>query len=63
MDGISFFMFLFFFFTFIYWMVVGWRTMKAHEKVADSLEWMARESAKSNNRNVKTRTDTFEKTE
>ncbi len=27
----------------IFWMVVGWRAMRAHEKLADSMEWLARQ--------------------
>ena len=30
-------------FSAIFWMVVGWRAMRAHEKLADSMEWLARE--------------------
>lgn len=31
-------------FSAIFWMVVGWRAMRAHEKLADNLEWLAREN-------------------
>ncbi len=27
----------------IFWMVVGWRAMRAHEKLADSMEWFVRQ--------------------
>ena len=30
-------------FTAIFWMIVGWRAMRAHEKLADLLEWLARQ--------------------
>ncbi len=30
----------------IFWMVVGWRAMRAHEKLADHVEWLARQSNK-----------------
>lgn len=30
-------------FSAIFWMVVGWRAMRAHEKLADSMEWLARQ--------------------
>ncbi len=26
----------------VFWMITGWRAMRAHEKLADSLEQMAR---------------------
>ena len=63
MDGLAILVWLFFFFTVIYWMVVGWRAMKAHEKVADSLEWIARQSARTNNSNVHTGSDSSDNTE
>ncbi|RKU25664.1 hypothetical protein C6497_14990 [Candidatus Poribacteria bacterium] len=63
MTGLTIFAMFFGFFTAIYWMVVGWRAMLAHEKVADSLEWIARESAKSNNTNVNSGQETSENTE
>lgn len=28
----------------IFWMITGWRAMKAHEKLADSVESLARQS-------------------
>lgn len=28
----------------IFWMVTGWRAMRAHEKIADSVEWLARQN-------------------
>ena len=28
----------------VLWMVIGWRAMRAHEKLADSVEWLARQS-------------------
>ncbi len=28
----------------IFWMVVFWRLMCAHEKIADSVEWLARQN-------------------
>lgn len=31
-------------FTAIFWMVVGWRAMRAHEKLSDSVEQIARQS-------------------
>ena len=33
-------------FTAIFWMVVGWRAMRAHEKIADSVEWLARQNSR-----------------
>lgn len=30
-------------FSAIFWMIVGWRAMRAHEKLADSMEWFARQ--------------------
>ncbi len=49
--------------TSIYWMIVGWRAMQAHEKVADSLEWIARQSARTNNTNIHTEEDSSDNTE
>lgn len=63
MQGLTLLAMFFGFITTIYWMIVGWRAMQAHQKVADSLETMARESAKSNNSNVHTGIDTSENTE
>ena len=37
-------MFLFGVFTTILWLVIGWRAMRAHEKIADSAEWLARQN-------------------
>ena len=34
---------LFGLFSAIFWLVVGWRAMRAHEKLADSMEWFARQ--------------------
>lgn len=34
--------FLFSIFTTIIWFVIGWRAMRAHEKIADYIELMAR---------------------
>ena len=31
-------------FTTILWLVIGWRAMRAHEKIADSVEWLARQN-------------------
>ena len=31
-------------FSAIFWMIVGWRAMRAHEKLADSMEWLARQN-------------------
>ena len=31
-------------FSVIFWMVVGWRAMRAHEKLAESMEWIARQN-------------------
>lgn len=46
MEGLAILAVFFGFFTGIFWMVVGWRAMQAHEKIADSIEWIARNSAK-----------------
>lgn len=27
----------------VFWMVVAWRAMRAHEKLADNAEWLARQ--------------------
>ena len=27
----------------ILWLIIGWRAMRAHEKLADSMEWLARQ--------------------
>ncbi len=39
-------MFLFGVFTTIFWMVVFWRLMRAHEKLANSVAWLARQNYK-----------------
>ena len=31
-------------FSAIFWMVVGWRAMRAHEKLADSMERLAKQN-------------------
>ena len=31
----------------IFWMITGWRAMRAHEKIADSVEWLARQQSSS----------------
>lgn len=31
-------------FVYIFWMITGWRAMKAHEKLADAVELLARQS-------------------
>ena len=28
----------------VLWLVIGWRAMRAHEKLADSVEWLAQQS-------------------
>ncbi len=33
-------------FTAIFWMVVGWRAMRAHEKIADSVEQLTRQNSR-----------------
>ena len=58
MTGLSILALFFGFITGIFWMVVGWRAMIAHEKVANSLEFMARESARVNKANDNTGSDT-----
>jgi uncharacterized membrane protein len=42
MEGLAVLVMLFGIFTGIFWMVVGWRAMRAHEKLADSVEQVAR---------------------
>jgi len=44
MEGLAVLVMLFGIFTGIFWMIVGWRAMQAHEKLADSVEWLARQS-------------------
>lgn len=44
-EGITFLAFLtiiWAIFTAVFWMITGWRAMRAHEKLADSLEQIAR---------------------
>ena len=40
--GLAVFMFLIGIVTSILWLVIGWRAMRAHEKIADYIELMAR---------------------
>ena len=42
--GITVMTLLFGLFSAIFWMVVGWRAMRAHEKLADSMERLARQN-------------------
>ena len=42
MDGFAVLVMLFGIFTGIFWMVGGWRAMRAHEKLADSVEQVER---------------------
>lgn len=63
MEGLTILAMFFGFITTIYWMIVGWRAMQAHEKVADSLEWIARQSARTNDSNVHTGSVTSDNTE
>ena len=42
MEGLAVLVMLFGIFTGIFWMVVGWRAMRAHEKLADSVDQVAR---------------------
>ena len=44
MDGLTILSILFGFATAIFWMVVGWRAMRAHERIADSSEKIAHAS-------------------
>ena len=44
MEGLAVLVMLFGIFTGIFWMIVGWRAMQAHEKLADSVESLARQS-------------------
>ena len=32
----------------VIWLVIGWRAMRAHEKLADSVEWIARQNYRKN---------------
>ncbi len=43
MQGLAVLAFLWALFTAILWLVIGWRAMRAHEKIADLLEWIARQ--------------------
>jgi hypothetical protein len=42
MNGLAFLLGLWGFTVTIVWIVIGWRAMKAHEKIADSVEYLAR---------------------
>lgn len=42
-DGFIILTFLLSIFFAIMWLVIGWRVMRAHERLADSLEWIARQ--------------------
>lgn len=44
-------------FSAIFWMVVGWRAMRAHEKLADSMEWLARQNYRKEQDSVSSRED------
>ena len=44
MEELAVLAFLFGIFTTILWLVIGWRAMRAHEKIADSAEWLARQN-------------------
>ena len=44
MDGLTSLTILLGFFTAVFWMVVGWRAMRAHERIADSIEKIAHAS-------------------
>ena len=33
----------------ILWLVIGWRAMRAHERLADSIEFLAREQMRNRN--------------
>jgi uncharacterized membrane protein len=43
-QGLAVLAFLFGIFTTILWLVIGWRAMRAHEKIADSVEWLVRQN-------------------
>ncbi|MDE0637155.1 MAG: hypothetical protein OXI43_15055 [Candidatus Poribacteria bacterium] len=45
-EGLAILAILWAVFTAIFWMVVGWRAMRAHEKLADSVEWLARQNSR-----------------
>lgn len=44
LQGVAFLAILWAIFTTVFWMITGWRAMRAHEKLADSLEWIARQT-------------------
>lgn len=44
MEDLAILAFLFGIFTTILWLVIGWRAMRAHEKLSDSVEQIARQS-------------------
>lgn len=46
MEGLAVLVMLFGIFTGIFWLVIGWRAMLAHEKLADSVEWLARQNSR-----------------
>ena len=46
MEGLTVLALLFGIFTTILWLVIGWRAMRAHEKIADSVEWLVRQNYK-----------------
>ena len=43
-EGLAMLTILWAVFTAIFWMVIGWRAMRAHEKIADSVEWLTRQN-------------------
>ena len=45
LQGITVLMMLLSIFSIIFWMVVTWRAMKAHEKLADAVERLTRRQA------------------
>ena len=45
-QGLAVLAFLFGIFTTILWLVIGWRAMRAHEKLANSVAWLARQNYK-----------------
>ena len=45
LQGITVLMMLLSIFSIIFWMVVTWRAMKAHEKLADAVEQLTRRQA------------------
>ena len=49
MQGLAFKMALIGLVTTIFWMVVGWRAMRAHERIADAAERTARVSRENEN--------------